>query len=105
MNPSGRPGPPRGEKSRAVDPGCGEGRDAVFFAEHGPGTLVVDIAPNGLQEAIWIARESGVDLRVRRGDVNTLEIAGLFDLVYSISPIRYLSSEERFEHSIGSLLK
>jgi ubiquinone/menaquinone biosynthesis C-methylase UbiE len=48
------------EGLRALDLGAGEGRDAVFFAEHGLDTLAIDVSPNGLQKAERLARDRGV---------------------------------------------
>lgn len=86
---------------RAVDLGAGEGRDAVFFAERGLDVLAVDISPNGLRKALRLSRERGVELRVGQGDVNSLELEGPFDLIYSIGTIQHLSPENReqcFDH-------
>ena len=97
--------PARREKSlKVVDLGAGEGRDAVFFAGHGLDVLAVDVAGNALKKAERLAREGGVRLRVRQGDVNTLALPGSFDLVYSIGAIQYLlpeRREERFAHLRG----
>jgi cyclopropane fatty-acyl-phospholipid synthase-like methyltransferase len=86
---------------RAVDLGAGEGRDAVFFAERGLETLAVDISPNGLQKAERLARDSGVKLETRQGDINSLKLEGRFDLVYSIGTVQYIEPDnrtQRFEH-------
>lgn len=85
----------RGAKPRAVDVGAGEGRDGVFFAENGLEVLAVDVSPNGLKKALRLADERGVELRVKQGNVNTLEFEGPFDLVYSIGTIQYLLPENR----------
>ncbi len=95
------PQSPKNAKLRAVDVGAGEGRDAVFFAKNGLETLAVDVSPNGLEKALHLAGEEGVNLVVEQGDVNSLELEGPFDLVYSIGTIQYLSPEnrpERFGH-------
>ena len=89
------PQSPKDAELRAVDLGAGEGRDAVFFAKNGLETLAVDVSPNGLEKALRLAREEGVSLRVERGDVDSLELEGPFDLVYSIGTIQYLSPENR----------
>jgi cyclopropane fatty-acyl-phospholipid synthase-like methyltransferase len=89
------------EGLRAVDLGAGEGRDAVFFAKHGLNTLAIDISPNGLGKAQRLARERGVKLRIQQGDVNSLELEGNFDLVYSIGTVQYIQPDnrtQRFEH-------
>lgn len=77
------------EDLRAVDLGAGEGRDAVFFAERGLDTLAVDISPNGLEKAARLAHEKGVEIETRQGDVNSLELEGGLDLVYSIGTVQY----------------
>lgn len=90
---------PRG--LRALDLGAGEGRDAVLFAERGLRTLAVDVSPNGLEKAERLARERGVRVETRQGDVNDLALDGTFDLVYSIGTVQYIESArrpERFEH-------
>jgi len=91
----------RPEGLRALDLGAGEGRDAVFFAERGLDTLAVDVSPNGLQKAERLARERGVEVETRQGDVNTLRLGGSFDLIYSIGTVQYIEPEnrpERFGH-------
>lgn len=80
---------------RAVDIGAGEGRDVVLFAERGFDALAVDVAANGLEKASRLARERGVGLRVREGDINDLRLEGPFDLVYSAGAIQYLRPENR----------
>ena len=85
----------------AVDIGAGEGRDAVLFAKHGLDTLAIDVAPNGLDKAVRLAREEGVALSVEEGDVNEVELHGPFGLIYSIGTIQYLEPayrEARFDH-------
>ena len=89
------PRSPKNLRLRAVDLGTGEGRDAVLFAKNGLDVLAVDVAPNGLEKALRLAREEGVELRVEQGDVNRLELQGPLDLVYSIGTIQYLSPENR----------
>ncbi|MBA2694142.1 MAG: class I SAM-dependent methyltransferase [Rubrobacter sp.] len=86
---------PEGEPLRVIDIGAGEGRDSVFFAERGFDVLAVDAAPNGLEKATRLAKERGVEVEVREGDVNSLEPEGSFALVYSAGTIQYLRPENR----------
>lgn len=86
---------------RAVDLGAGESRDAVLFAAHGLRTLAAHISPNGLEKAERLARDRGMQIETRQGDVNTLILDEPFDLVYSIGTVQYIEPErreERFEH-------
>lgn len=89
------------EGLRVVDLGAGEGRDAVLFAEQGLDALAVDISPNGLEKAERLARERGVEIETRQADVNSLELEGRFDLIYSIGTVQYIVPDnrtQRFEH-------
>jgi SAM-dependent methyltransferase len=74
----------RNSTGRALDLGCGTGRDAVYLAEHGWSVTGID----GVQQAIDAARErsrsAGVDVNWILGDVTQLEMLGLsegFDFV------------------------
>jgi SAM-dependent methyltransferase len=80
---------------RAVDVGGGEGRDAVLFARNGLDTLAVDIASNGLRKAVRLAEKNGVEISVEQKDINTLELLGEWDLIYSIGTIQYLEPRNR----------
>lgn len=82
---------------RAVDLGAGEGRDAIFFAGRGLDTLAIDISPNGLEKARRLSRDRGVEIETRQGDVNTLELEGQFDLIYSIGTVQYIEPDNRPE--------
>ena len=86
---------------RAVDIGAGEGRDAVLFASRGLDTLAVDLAPNGLEKAVRLSEENGVKISVKQGDINTFELVGAWDLIYSIGTIQYIEPQNRrsrFDH-------
>lgn len=80
---------------RAVDIGAGEGRDAVHLAANGMRVLAVDVARNGLAKAERLAADRGVELDTLLADVNSLSLAALVDLVYSIGTIQYLRPEHR----------
>lgn len=49
-------------KGRALDLAAGEGRNAVFLAQHGFRVDAVDISPVGLKKAEALARERGVEI-------------------------------------------
>ncbi len=72
---------------RALDIGCGEGRNALWLAEHGWHVMAVDISDTGIDKARLIARERGVDVNFVRADIAdagqraVVEAAAPFDLV------------------------
>jgi SAM-dependent methyltransferase len=74
----------RSSTGRALDLGCGTGRDAVYLAEHGWNVTGID----GVEQAIDAARErsrkADVDVNWILGDVtrlNTLSLSQGFDFV------------------------
>lgn len=63
--------------------GCGEGADAVWFAERGWAVTAVDVSPTALDRARAAAAERGLHIDFRRADATDRLPAGAFDLVVS----------------------
>ena len=61
-------GPNALAQGRALDVGCGSGRDAVYLAKHGWHVTGVDFAETGLNAARRRAQEDGVEVRWVKGD-------------------------------------
>ncbi|WP_049971753.1 methyltransferase domain-containing protein [Haladaptatus cibarius] len=80
----------------AVDIGAGEGRDAIYLAEHGYGVLAVDPIHNGLKKAEQLAEKHDVVIQTREADVNDLDFPAM-DVVYSCGVLQYLRPENRTE--------
>ena len=59
---------------RALDIATGEGRNAVFLAQHGFEVDAVDISEKGLQKARELAREKGVKVNVFLVDLDHYQI-------------------------------
>jgi SAM-dependent methyltransferase len=73
-----------GEPGRALDVGCGTGRDAVHLAQRGWTVTGVDAVPRALEAARKRAAAAGVSVEWVQGDVTRLEGLGLeggYDLV------------------------
>lgn len=68
-------GPARRPPGRALDLGCGTGRNAVYLARHGWDVTGVELAVNELTVARRGAADAGVQPRLIHGDVT--ELAGL----------------------------
>lgn len=66
---------------RALDLAAGEGRNAVWLAEHGWRVEAVDFSPVGLAKAAAMARGRGVALTCTVGDVTALPPLAPADLV------------------------
>ena len=70
---------PRG---KALDLAAGEGRNAVFLAEHGFEVEAVDISPVALSRARRLAEVRGVKIKTVRTDLKEYRIAPEhFDLI------------------------
>ena len=61
-------------KGRALDIAAGEGRNAVFLAQHGFNVDAVDISRIGLRKAENLAKETGVKIRTVCADLVTYQI-------------------------------
>jgi SAM-dependent methyltransferase len=89
---------------RALDLGCGTGRDAVHLAEQGWTVTGVDAVPHALGEARERARRAGAEVDFRQGDVTRLDALGLepgFDLVLDRGCFHGLGDEDRERCAAG----
>jgi tellurite methyltransferase len=58
-------------KGKALDVAAGEGRNAVFLAQHGFDVDAIDISEKGLKKARQLARETGVKIHALLFDLDT----------------------------------
>jgi 2-polyprenyl-3-methyl-5-hydroxy-6-metoxy-1,4-benzoquinol methylase len=69
-------------KGKALDIATGEGRNAVFLAQHGFDVDAVDISKMGLNKARKLAKEMGVKIHTFHADLDTYQIKnGRYDLI------------------------
>jgi SAM-dependent methyltransferase len=61
-------------KGKALDIATGEGRNAVFLAQHGFDVDAVDISERGLNKARKLAHEMGVKIHTVLSDLDTYQI-------------------------------
>lgn len=83
---------------RALDIGCGSGRDAVYLAKRGWQVTAVDLAQEGLEKARARAAEQGAEVNWVQGDVGQLGRLGLepgYTLVYDFGCIQGLPDDAR----------
>ena len=91
-------GPDALAQGRALDVGCGSGRDAVYLAKHGWQVTGVDFADTGLKGARQRAQEEGVEVEWVKGDVAELGGLGLasgYDLLYDFGCMHLLPDAGR----------
>ncbi|GAA3856477.1 class I SAM-dependent methyltransferase [Streptomyces sedi] len=86
---------------RALDLGCGPGRNAVYLASHGFQVDAVDISPDALAWTGDRAREAGVEVGLHRGDAFALtraELTGPYDLVVDSGFFHHLPPHRRISY-------
>lgn len=81
---------------RALDLGCGAGRESIALARRGFDVVGVDRAPTAIRMAEAAARDAGVDVAFVVDDVTELSgISGGFDLIVDYGTLDGLDPGER----------
>ena len=79
---------------RALDVGCGPGRNAIFLARNGFQVDAVDLSATAIA---WAEeRAEGLDIRFRRGDAFATE--GSYDLIYDSGCFHHLPPHRRISY-------
>jgi SAM-dependent methyltransferase len=92
------------EPGRALDVGCGSGRDAVYLAGRGWQVTAVDYVEKALARARERAAGAGVEVQWVRGDVGELGDLGLqpgYSLAYDFGCIHGLPDSARRGVAVG----
>jgi SAM-dependent methyltransferase len=91
-------GPDAMEPGRALDIGCGSGRDAVHLARNGWQVTAIEFVDKALERAKQRGSEEGVEVQWVSGDVGELGWLGLepgYSLLYDFGCIQGLSDSAR----------
>lgn len=83
------------QAKRVLDIGCGEGKDAVYMAKQGYEVTAFDLTENGIRKTKALAVKSGVNIDAYVDDINTFQVTGRFDIVYSTGTVQYLFEENK----------
>jgi len=82
---------------KLLDVGCGEGKDAVFFARCGYDVSAFDISEAGLEKVRRLADKARVPIRVFRANLLDYRITEMYDIIYSSGVLHYIKPELRTE--------
>jgi len=93
--------PTNNYKPKLIDLGCGEGRNAIYFAENGFDVDAFDTSLPGLQKTKKYAKEADVSVNIFHADILTYELEAEYDVVFSTGTLhllpRYLRNQ-RFQN-------
>lgn len=88
---------PPTKRLRLLDIGCGEGKDAVFFARNGYDVTAFDVSDAGIDKARRLADQAGVHVNVFKADLQDYRLSTSFDILYSSGVLHYIKPELRQE--------
>jgi tellurite methyltransferase len=82
-------------RPKLLDLGCGEGRNAIYFAKHGFEVVGLDLSLPGLEKTRKYAEEVGVHVKTIHADIVTYELEDIYDVIFSTGTLQYLPPEVR----------
>ena len=80
---------------RVLDVGCGEGKDAVFFAKCGYLVTAFDISEAGIEKAKRLADRNRVSVDFVRSDIADFRFGGGYDIIFSSGVLHFIRREFR----------
>ena len=82
---------------KLLDIGCGEGRNAVFFARNGYQVTAFDLSPAGVKKTRKWSAEIGVPLEVFAADLLEFRLKQPYDILFSTGTLHYIPEQLRPE--------
>ena len=82
-------------ETTVLDIGCGEGKDAVFFAVNGYTVDAFDVTESGIRKTMLLAEKKHVRVNAWVDDINTFDVNRQYDIVYSTGTVQYLFEENK----------
>ncbi|MCK4850168.1 MAG: class I SAM-dependent methyltransferase [Phycisphaerae bacterium] len=86
---------PPDQPRKLIDIGCGEGRQAVFFARNGYEVTAFDLSPQGVDKTCKLADEAGVSVRAFEADMREYRLTETFDIVFCHGGVHYIPEKLR----------
>jgi tellurite methyltransferase len=82
---------------KLLDIGCGEGKDAVFFARNGYDVTAFDVSDAGIEKTKRLADNVGVQVKVFKADILDFRLDTSFDILFSSGVLHYIKPQLREE--------
>lgn len=82
---------------RVLDIGCGEGKDAVFFAKCGYAVTAFDISKQGIEKAKRLAEYNQVEVGLFQADLYDYRPDAEYDIIFSSGVLHFLPQTARKE--------
>jgi tellurite methyltransferase len=82
---------------KLIDLGCGEGRDAVFFAKKDFEVLAIDFSEQGLKKAKKYAQEEGAKIKTLKKNIIDYRLEEKHDIIISTGVLHYLPPWQRIK--------
>ncbi len=80
-----------------LDIGCGEGKDAVFFARCGYDVSAFDLTDAGIEKVKQLAKSANVTVNAFTADIDKYRLDSNYDIIYSSGVLHYIKPELRDE--------
>lgn len=80
---------------RVLDIGCGEGKDAVFFAKCGYAVTAFDVSEQGIEKAKKLAAHNKVEVQFFKADIFDYRPDTEYDIIFSSGVLHFLPETER----------
>ena len=80
---------------RLLDIGCGEGRNAIFFARNGYQVTAFDTSARGIEKTKQLAADAGVPIEAFVADINEFRLTESFDVLFSTGVLQYVPPGQR----------
>ncbi len=80
---------------RLIDIGCGEGRNAVFFARNGFEVTAFDLSGVGVAKTLELGTDAGVKIEAFEADMLEYRLTEPFDVVFCHGCLHYIPPDMR----------
>lgn len=80
---------------RLIDIGCGEGRNAVFFARNGFQVTAFDLSETGVEKTKRLASDAGVSMDIFKADMLEYHLGEMYDVVFCHGCLQYIPPDMR----------